>query len=394
MQLVSRYKVTLLFIMLSMGVFLHLYTQQVIGDLRRESRRLVSTYANMYAKVAATDSPELYSFLFDEVIQQTNFPLINTDANKKPSWWKGIGIDPTDKSAETIASIQKMIRSMEKHSQPVAVLWEDQVLGYLYFGDSSLINKLQWLPYVQVGVVGLFLLIGFMGFTQMKHSEERIIWVGMAKETAHQLGTPISSLMGWVEVLETGSVRRIKEVYQDMNKDLQRLAMISQRFSQIGSKPDLKPEYLPNVLQDVAQYIRRRTPTLHKTVEIEEAYESVPSVLINADLFQWAIENLMKNSVDSMDKSAGAITICCFSSSGGRSVHVEIADNGRGMDSRLKKRIFRPGFSTKKRGWGLGLSLARRIIDEYHSGKLYVKTSRSGLGTTMRIDLNTNRKSK
>jgi len=386
---VSGYKVTLLVIILSIGVSLHLYTQRLIDDLRQESRALVSTYANMMIRVTMTESSESLIFLFDEIIQATTFPVINTDAMQTPLWWSGIGIDPNDRSPETIEKVRGIVEEMAKHAKPKPVRFEGALLGYLFYGDFGLVGKLQWLPYIQAAVVGLFLLIGFMGFAQMKSSEERIIWVGMAKETAHQLGTPLSSLMGWVEVLQSGGVQKIDEIYLEMIKDLKHLARISQRFSQIGSKPALKPVFLPDILSDVAEYIRRRTPTLQKTVEIEEAYEAVPPVLANGDLFQWAVENIMKNGVDAMNKAEGAITICCFASSDQRLVHVEIADNGRGMDNRLKKKIFRPGFSTKKRGWGLGLSLARRIVEEYHSGRLYVKESHPGIGTVICMDLNT-----
>lgn len=385
---VRGYKLSLLIIILSIGVSLHLYTQRLIEDLRRESRSLVSTYANMMIRVTMTESSESLLFLFDEIIKATNVPVVNTDAVQNPIWWRGIGIDPNDRSPEAVARVKAIVKEMAKHSKPMPIRFEDALLGYLFYGDSSLVEKLYWLPYIQAAVIGLFLLIGFMGFAQMKSGEERIIWVGMAKETAHQLGTPISSLMGWVEVLQSGGVQRIEDVYQEMIKDLKHLARISQRFSQIGSKPDLKPALLPDILADVAEYIRRRTPSLQKTVHIEEAYENVPAVLVNRDLFQWAVENIMKNGVDAMNKTEGAITLCCFSSSDGRLVHVEIADNGRGMDNRLKKKIFRPGFSTKKRGWGLGLSLANRIVEEYHSGRLYVKESRPGIGTVMRLDLN------
>ncbi|HDQ45430.1 MAG TPA: HAMP domain-containing histidine kinase [bacterium] len=377
----------LLFLLaLVVGVGLHLYTQRVVGQLRDEAREIVQFYAQTVGEVAAAESEDL-TFLFDQIIRRIRFPLIQTDADHNPVSWKEIGVDPEDRSPEALDRVRGMLRRMDREIDPVAIKYEETPLGYLYYGDSRLIWQLRWLPYVQMAIIGLFILIGLAGSAQSRQSEMRSIWVGMAKETAHQLGTPISSLMGWVELLRSGNIPEGARVYADMEKDLARLVRVTGRFSQIGSRPDLQATDLAPVIREVCEYIRRRTPRSGRRVEIEERYESVPRIRLNGDLFQWAVENVMKNALDGMDKEDGRIIVRAGAEKNGKKVFLEIEDNGRGIEETLKKKIFKPGYSTKKRGWGLGLSLARRIVQEYHGGRLYVKETRPGQGMTLRFEL-------
>jgi hypothetical protein len=385
-RLFGGFKGLLFLLALVVGVGLHLYTQSVVEKLREESRSIVQFYAQTVGQVAESESDDL-TFLFDQIILRTSFPLIQADSEHKPTGWKEIGVDPDDRSPEALEKVGKILRQMRRENEPVAIKYQETPLGYLYYGDSRLIWQLMWLPYVQVGIIALFVLIGLAGSAQSRQSEMRYIWVGMAKETAHQLGTPISSLMGWLELLRSGDFSRSVHVFDDMEKDLSRLVKVTSRFSQIGSRPDLQPTDLTPLLRDVCEYIRRRAPQSGKHVQIDEKYEAVPKVRLNGDLFQWAIENVMKNALDAMDKSEGKITVRLGSEKNGRIVAVEIEDNGRGVEESLKKKIFKPGFSTKKRGWGLGLSLARRIVQEYHGGKLFVKETRPGAGMTMRFEV-------
>jgi len=230
-------------------------------------------------------------------------------------------------------------------------------------------------------------LIGFLGFSSIKKAEQQLIWVGLSRETAHQLGTPISSLMGWVELLQSSeSLEKVRSISAEMAQDVQRLEKVAARFSQIGARPDLKEQDVPAILRDVARYYRRRLPQMGKTVVIEEEYEQVPRVPVNRELFEWVVENLVKNALEAIDKEDGRIVLRVTAVHERRfTVAVDVIDNGRGMDARERRKIFRPGFTTKKRGWGLGLSLAKRIVEEYHGGRLFVKESRPGEGTTMRI---------
>jgi signal transduction histidine kinase len=209
----------------------------------------------------------------------------------------------------------------------------------------------------------------------------------MAKETAHQLGTPISSLMGWLEVL--GSKKRfdIEKILDEMKNDIQRLQQVTDRFSKIGSRPDLKDTDVVPILREVMDYMQRRAPQMGRRVVILESFQDVPVVPLNRGLFQWTLENIMKNGLDAMDKEEGRIAVRLFHEVNQKKVVIEIEDNGRGMEKTDLKRIFKPGYTTKSRGWGLGLSLARRIIQEYHGGRLFVKESRVGSGTILRIEL-------
>lgn len=377
----------LFLIALGIGLFLHLYTQKIIGHLRDESRSLVTFYAQMYARIAETESQGDLSFIFNEIILRTDFPLIYTDPDKNPLDWKGISIDPGDRSVESLDRLKQMVERMDREVESVPVRYEDTLLGYLYYGDSQLIQEILWLPYIEVGVIGLFILLGFVGYANIKRSEQRYIWVGMAKETAHQLGTPISSIMGWIEVMRSGKHSSKVVVVDEIERDIQRLNQVTQRFSEIGSKPDLKKTDAAEMLHEAVEYIQRRAPQLGRSVEIIERYEEMTAIPVNPDLFKWALENILKNSLDAMDKTEGRIEVRLRLDTKSSKPIIEIKDNGKGIDKSDRKRIFKPGYSTKRRGWGLGLSLAKRIIEEYHKGKLYVKEGKTGEGNVMRIEL-------
>ena len=382
-QLFRGFKGLLFILAIGIGLSLHLYTQHIINQLRDESRSLVQLYAQMHTKLTETDFSDDISFLFEHIIMKTNFPLIQTDPQNNPLSWKGIDVDPDDHSEEAMDKVRRMLEHMDR--EPVQ--YEGRIMNYLYYGDSRLIQQLQWLPYIEVSIIGLFILLGFIGYANIKRSEQRHIWVGMAKETAHQLGTPLSSLMGWLEVIRSKDRFDIDQITTEMERDLQRLHRVTSRFSQIGSKPDLKVTDITTMMKEVVEYIRLRAPQMGRSVTIRETYQEVPNIELNAGLFQWAIENIMKNALDAMDKKQGEIEVRLGSGANGRRISIEIQDNGKGIESSDRKRIFKPGYSTKKRGWGLGLTLAKRIIEEYHNGKLFVKESKPGQGTTIRIEI-------
>ncbi len=366
------------------------YTKNIVEDLRDESRSIIEFYANLYARAASTESDADLSFIFDEIIRRTNFPIIYTDRDRNPVSWKGIEIAPNDRRPESLAKVKKIMRRMEKIARPIPIRYKDMVLGYLFYGDSATITKLIWFPYIEIGVLALFLLIAFVGYGTIKRSEQRLIWVGMAKETAHQLGTPLSSLMGWLELLEsqTSGHRETKEILAEMNQDVKRLQKVATRFSQIGSLSDLEERNVNEILKNVVTYFRRRLPQFGKRVEIAEAYGKTPPVPVNADLLEWVLENLLKNALDAIDKDNGLITISTGVHESKRNrIFIDISDNGKGIRYGDRKKIFKPGFSTKKRGWGLGLNLARRIVEEYHKGHLTIKETRPGEGTTFRVEL-------
>jgi hypothetical protein len=374
------------------------YTQEIVNGLRQESRQILLFYTELYARAASDASDEALNFIFDQIIKRTDFPIIQCDVEGEPTAWKGIEIPPDSvMSAAARARVRKMMRSMRSAIEPIPLTYEDpqtrqrHVLGYLIYGDSRLIKQLQLLPYAEIGVAGLFIFVGFWGFNSIRRNEQRLIWVGMAKEAAHQLGTPLSSLLGWIELLRTKITQNNNSdgTLNEMQRDVERLSKVASRFSQIGSQADLKEQDLAPVLEEVARYFRRRLPQMGKEVRIEIINENpgaIRPVAINRDLFEWVLENIIKNSLDAIEKPKGEIILDLKPMSDNRHrVILDIRDNGRGIDPAIRKNIFKPGFSTKKRGWGLGLSLAKRIVEDYHHGKLSLKETRAGEGSTMRI---------
>ena len=269
---------------------------------------------------------------------------------------------------------------------------------YIHYGDTSLVGRISLAPFVQTGVLLLFLLVGYIGYRNIKRSQQRSLWVGMAKETAHQLGTPLSSLSGWLELLR-GEVattprpdrderwERVDQMIGEIQQDMRRLDQIASRFSQIGSVPELEERDVAAVLEETIAYFRRRVPQFGRQ-EIElECLGELPPVPINAELMSWAFENLCKNAIDAMDGQTGRLRIRMGLLPEGRAVQVAFQDDGRGIEPEHVKRIFDPGFSTKKRGWGLGLVFVKRIVEEYHKGKISLVHSAPGEGTTFEVIL-------
>ncbi len=365
------------------------YTQQLVGELRQESRAIVEFYANTIQRIASDESmsAEALGWVFVNITQRTNFPLVLTDVEGNPTTWKGLSVPEDARSPEAIETVKRYIERMGEENAPVPIMYEDKVINYLYYGDSKNISQLSNLPYITLLGMGLLVLLAFLGFSSIKQSEQRFIWVGMAKETAHQLGTPISSLMGWLEMLKLGELPpdQMQMLTSDMETDVNRLQKVAARFSQIGSEAELTPRDLNELFEDIIAYFKRRIPQGGKEVTIIANLGEIPPVALNRDLFEWAIENLIKNSVDAVQKKKGVIEIITGMVPDKNRVYIDIRDNGAGVNTKHQNDIFKPGYSTKKRGWGLGLNLARRIVEENHGGRLFLKETRPGEGTTMRI---------
>ncbi|MFQ6092992.1 MAG: sensor histidine kinase [bacterium] len=373
-----------------------IYSQYVVHRLRDNERKLLHVYANLYAAATSelSDGEEL-SLIFDEVIRPTDFPIIATTAAGQPYAWKGIGVEVDDRSEKGLTRVGRILAKMDAKTEPIPLLVKEtgQIVGYLHYGDSGLVRQLSWMPVVQIVVVGLFIFIGFLGFRNIKRSEQRYIWIGMAKETAHQLGTPISSLMGWLELIKAGGVKegldqeRLREIVREIESDLVRLNKIVSRFSQIGSEPKLEEQSVIPILSETVSYFRQRLPQLSKQIEIRERYDEIPALRVNRELLGWVFENLFKNSIDSIGDNGGRIEIGAGLNHDKNCVAITFTDTGRGIDAKAQRRIFAAGYSTKKRGWGLGLTLARRIIEEYHSGRIMLKESTPGQRTTFLLTL-------
>ncbi len=366
-----------------------IYTQHILEELRDNSRRIVRVYAQMIARIGQDDSEAEYNFIFDEVISRIDFPIVNSDRDGQPLSWKNLqGISPDSNAESNVEKVRTLMSEMDLENKPLPIQYDTTVLGYIHYDtDTPLIRELRWLPFVEIGVVAAFILIGYIGFSNIKRSEQRSIWIGMAKETAHQLGTPLSSMMGWVELLKAESDGREKllRILTEMEVDLGRIDRVVSRFSQIGSAADLKEQDLVPVVAEIVAYFRKRVPQQGKRVVVTEDYPAAARAHINPQLVGWVIENILKNAMDAIDHDDGLIQLSLTNHNG--MIALDIRDNGKGVELKNRDQIFRPGYSTKKRGWGLGLSLARRIIQDYHGGRIFVKESKTGAGTTIRIQL-------
>jgi NtrC-family two-component system sensor histidine kinase KinB len=381
---VGPFKGILFLTAILLALSLLIYTRVMVDSLRDHTRSVLSNNIQHYRFLLSSVSAEM---ALDE-INRIDYPVILTDSDGNPKFWKNVGIAPNDTSAEAERKLRRVIHKMDASgNQPIPIEMAPNQVDYFHYGDSLVIKQLTWLPVAEIIAVALFILIGYLGFQNIRRNEERSVWIGLAKETAHQLGTPLTSLLGWLEVLGDPDMdpQVAKDAYAEMKRDLSRLEQIAARFSQIGSEVVLTEESLTGVIKEAVDYFRQRLPSDGKPVTIFENYEVQPRLPLNRTLFSWVMENLLKNSMDALGEDGGTITIT--SREKGGKVLIEVKDTGKGIDPKDRKYIFRPGFSTKKRGWGLGLSLAKRIVEEYHRGKLLLRLSRPGAGTTMRIQL-------
>jgi len=367
-----------------------LYTHNLVDRLQKKEREVAALYAKSVEYLANSPySGGEYNFIFDELIRAIDFPIIESDANDveiKAS--RNIEIDTTLPKSERDAYVRSLIADMDKLNRPIIVSYQDTViLSRVHYGESLLITRLRWLPYIEIVIGALFIFVGYIGFSYIKRSEQSNIWVGMARETAHQLGTPLSSMMGWVEIMKLRPEvdAKVTETIAEMENDLLRLNKIADRFSKIGSRPDLREEELSEVVKGVIVYFQKRIPQMGKRVDIIVEPAEPVRAKINRELFEWVLENLVKNGLDAMEDGKEKISFR-ISRLNGAPV-IDVTDTGKGIDAAYRKDIFRPGFSTKKRGWGLGLSLSKRIVETYHKGRLSVKESKLGVGTTFRIKL-------
>lgn len=395
-----------------LAIAIFLYTNSLIRRLERQTDTLSRSIAGLCATstYAARENEEL-RVVFAELIEAINFPIVITDIRGIPITWKGLPIDAdpasvshedylnADRSApeeSTIGAVIAYTRLLDERRSPIPMthLEDDTTLGFIHYGDSSMISEMRYVPVLELAAFGILVFLGFLGFRNAKLAEMRSIWVGLAKETAHQLGTPISSLMGWVELLREPPKKEcetcsLSAMADDMQRDLERLEKISQRFNQIGSVPKTRRQDLVVVLREAVEYLSRRIPGFGKEIRIIETYSELPQVDINRELIEWVVENLVKNSVEALPPSGGRIEISTEYSVKEGQVRVIFTDDGRGLSNAERRRIFEPGYSTKRKGWGLGLALARRIVEEYHKGRLYLGRAEVGKGCTFVVSLPT-----
>ena len=390
-------KVSLITSGVIIAIVILFFTQVLVNKIRVREAQIANLYAKSLEYIANdTSSTGEYNFVFDEIITQIDFPIIAT--NKEYSsinFYKNVDIDTTLPEKKRNEILLSLAKDMVELNRPIKVAYKDSlILNYVNYGESSLITQLKLLPMFEILIGGLFILIGYIGFSYIKKNEQSNIWVGLSKETAHQLGTPLTSLMGWIEILKETDADFTKsaDIIHDIENDLEKLKKITARFSKIGSQPKLVEENIIEVINEACEYFEKRIPNLisadgkiSKKVTLKIDGPETLKAKIDRDLFEWVIENLLKNAIDAIDKTTGLIMFKLYDND--KDVFIEVSDNGKGIDKMFKKDVFRPGYSTKRRGWGLGLSLAKRIVDDYHKGKLTLLDSVLEHGTTFRIKI-------
>ena len=347
----------------------------LVKDLQREERNKMEVWAQAMQTLQEADETTDLALVLSVIQGNKTIPVIVLDSDEQVMDYRNVNIRKKD-SARYVADYGRRMYKAGHYIQ----IGDSVDYQMVCYDESTLLKRLSQYPYWQLGIVMIFVVVAIFALLSSKRAEQNKVWVGLSKETAHQLGTPISSLMAWVEILKENYPD--DELIPEMNKDVKRLELIAERFSKIGSLPEPVEASMNEVLAHVIDYMDRRTS---KKVEIvsELPAENVV-VKMNASLFEWVIENLCKNAVDAME-GQGKIVLSLYEE--GSKVAIEVTDNGKGIRKKDLKNVFTPGFTTKKRGWGLGLSLAKRIVEEYHKGRIYVKSSEVGVGTTFRIEM-------
>lgn len=384
------FKVSLVLGVVIVALVFFYYTQEVIGGLKKNSTQVVTAYARLWQLVAMESTTgEEVNLIFEEVIQKSRFPIVVTDFEGNPQAWREVGIAWDDTTYKSKERLKKRVQQMDKEKEPIPIFYgEDKKQAlYLHYADPRLIRQLRFLPLIEIGVLVILGLIGFITFSNIKKAEQHSIWVGMSKETAHQLGTPISSILGWLEILKSKSDPQTKETIEKMEKDVENLEKIAHRFSQIGSVPELRSVDLNSVVSDVVNYFKVRLPHNGLGVVIKENLGELEPVEVNSELLSWVLENLLKNSLEAVEPKFGIIEVNTKMDKGKKKAIIEVTDNGKGILPKEQKKIFTPGYTTKKRGWGLGLSLAKRIVEDYHSGLIYLGKSIPNVKTTFFVVL-------
>lgn len=351
----------------------------LVRDLKHEEQRKMEIWAEAMRSLNSADEYTDLTLVLTVLNSNSTIPVVVLDREGEVQDYRNIPLREGS-AEEQMRVVKRKAQSMMDAGRVIRVYLSSTDYMEICYADSLLLRRLAWWPYVQLGLVFVFVVVAIFALLSSKRAEQNKVWVGLSKETAHQLGTPISSLMAWQEMLR--ETYPDDELLPEMGKDVERLQRIAERFSKIGSLPELRPESLNEVLSAVTQYISRRASNrVRLTCTVPQQPLIVPMC---SSLFEWVVENLCKNAIDAMD-GQGSITLTA--SNEGALAVVEVADTGKGIPKNKFRTVFTPGFTTKKRGWGLGLSLAKRIVEEYHHGRIYVKNSEVGRGTTFRIEL-------
>lgn len=368
------WKSFLLLFAVLVGIGSLIYTEFLVAKLKAEERKNVQLWAEAIRLISSSDSSQNVDFPYSIVANNNTVPVLLTDEADSIISTKNLDTEKTD--------LREVLRKMKEDNKPIIINLENGHYNLIYYKDSTILTMLIFYPYLQVAFIFLFFLVSWLAFRSSKKAQQNQVWVGMSKETAHQLGTPTSSLAGWIEILQNKYPDI--SITAELARDVERLEKVTERFSRIGSKPSLANDNIITIISRSVDYLKTRTSS---KVRFTDDYSKKKDVIIpvNPALFEWVIENVSKNAIDAMEGN-GEITIKISETD--RHVYIDITDTGKGIPKSLIKKIFTAGFTTKQRGWGLGLSLAKRIIEDYHNGKIFVRHSEPGKGSTIRIVMN------
>ena len=374
----QKWKLGLLILAIVIGFTSLLVTNMLVKSLAREERKKMELWAEATRTVAEMESDVIdFSFILKVIQNNETVPVIVADERGEIIDHRNL--NPSRKNNPFY--LERRLEAMKKKNDPIEIVFSDKESQLIYYDDSMILLWLVYYPYIQLLVIILYLLIAYMAFNSSRKAEQNQVWLGMSRETAHQLGTPTSSLLAWLELLRDKN--HDPELLEELEKDINRLEKITDRFSKIGSKPAMKEANIIDVIENALDYLRSRSP---KKIIFDTRYNSIDNISlpINIPLFDWVIENICKNALDAME-GTGTITVSLKEQE--KLVFIDISDTGKGIPRSRFKTIFKPGFSTRRTGWGLGLSLSKRIVEEYHGGKIFVHHSSMGKGSTIRIML-------
>ncbi|MCS6974092.1 MAG: HAMP domain-containing histidine kinase [Cyclobacteriaceae bacterium] len=364
------------------------YTDVLVKQLKDRERQQVELFARALEYTLAGQPDENMLFVTEEIILKNNSIPVIWITREGEYQHRNIKLEKRWSETQKRKVLEEELNRMKALYEPIPITYrneygETEEYGQVYYRNSFLLTQLTYYPFIQLSVIAIFAFISYLAFNYSKVAEQNQVWVGLAKETAHQLGTPLSSLMAWVEVLRDDPHLKNKEIITELEKDIRKLSIVTERFSSIGSVPALKPDNIVLLINNVVNYLR---PRISSRISLEVfSLSDVIMVRVNPPLFEWVIENLCKNAVDAIG-STGSIAIKILRGSNNK-VYIDITDTGKGISRSNLSLVFKPGFTTKKRGWGLGLALAKRIIENYHNGRIFVKASEENQGTTFRIIL-------
>ena len=385
-----RWKFFLLIFAIVIGTASVFYSDFFVKKMEREEKVQFQLYVKVTERSLAMYDDDRFTDLIGTITKNTKLPVIMTNADGEINSYQGLDstktnydVEKQDNKSYDPRYFERELRKMKQQHPGTPIEGLDGKIWTIYHKDSSTLTQLRYFPYIQLGVIGLFLLTAYVAFSSARRAEQDQVWVGMAKETAHQLGTPISSLMAWVELMKSRFDAEDDPLIAEMENDIKRLEVITDRFSKIGSKPVLEDHVVYTVINNFIQYFKLRTSD--KVIFTITGDDQVRA-LLNVPLFDWVTENLLKNAANAIENE-GSITVNIIEHLAKEEVFIDITDTGKGIPRSKFDTVFQPGYTTRKRGWGLGLSLTRRIIENYHSGQIFVKESEIGKGTTFRIIL-------